>query len=164
MAKVPANDKKVVHLDAERFRHVDHRRVEARRPHSTAPRPAPLGRERKCGITPERRRSKKRQTSTGRSSLLTLRWREVDSNHRSPPEIVVDSSGSRRDHRAKYGCLSARPRVRCFCPPGKTQHLLPKSVFDRSGSDRWNLASTTFPDAGPMVRIHHPPAESPVRT
>src|SRR5690349_20300132 len=48
-----------------------------------------------------------------------------------PPEIVVDPSGSRRDHRAKYGCLSARPRVRCLCPPGKTQHLLPKSVFDR---------------------------------
>src|ERR1700738_2986599 len=31
-----------------------------------------------------------------------------------PPEIVVDPSGSRRDHRAKYGCLSARPRVRCL--------------------------------------------------
>ena len=60
----------------------------------------------------------------------------VDSNHRSPSEIVVDPSGSRRDHRAKY------------CPPGKTQHLLPNSVFDRPGSDRWNLASTTFPDAG----------------
>src|SRR4029077_5872843 len=29
-------------------------------------------------------------------------------------------------------------------PSRKTQHLLPKSVFDRSGSDRWNLASTTF--------------------
>src|SRR5437899_3096992 len=40
----------------------------------------------------------------------------------------------------------------------KTQHLLPKSVFDRPGSDRWNLASTTFPDAGPMVRIRLPPA------
>jgi hypothetical protein len=50
----------------------------------------------------------------------------------------VDTSGSRRDHSAKYGCLSARPRVRCLCPPGKTQHLLPKSVFDRPGSDRWN--------------------------
>src|SRR5580704_19758660 len=36
-----------------------------------------------------------------------------------PPEIVVDPSGSRRDHRAKYGCLSARPRVRCLCPPGR---------------------------------------------
>src|SRR5246500_1869170 len=71
-----------------------------------------------------------------------------------PPEIVVDLSGSRRDHRAKYGCLSARPRVRCLCPPGKkTQDLLPKPVFDRPGFDRWNLASTTFPDAGPMVRI-----------
>jgi hypothetical protein len=81
-----------------------------------------------------------------------------------PPEIVVDPSGSRRDHRAKYGCLSARPRVRCLCPPGKTQHLLPKSVFDRPGSDRWNLASTTFPDAGPMVRIRFPPAKSLLRT
>src|SRR5438132_480474 len=49
-------------------------------------------------------------------------------------------------------------------PPGKTQHLLPKSVFDRSGSDRWNLASTTFPDAGPMVRIRFPPAASQQRT
>ena len=78
----------------------------------------------------------------------------------SPPEIVVDPNGSRRDHRAKYGCLSARPRVRCLCPPGKTQHLLPKSVFDRPGSDRWNLASTTFPDAGPMVRIRFPPPGS----
>src|SRR6202048_2662828 len=75
-----------------------------------------------------------------------------------PPELVVDLSGSRRNHRAKYGCLSARPRVRCLCPPGKTQHLLPKSVFDRPGSDRWNLASTTFPDAGPMVRIRFPPS------
>src|SRR5437868_6750525 len=81
-----------------------------------------------------------------------------------PPEIVVDPSGSRRDHRAKYGCLSARPRVRCHCPRGKTQHLLPKSVFDRPGSDRWNLASTTFPDARPMVRIRFPPALSPLRT
>src|SRR6266566_3840657 len=81
-----------------------------------------------------------------------------------PPEIVVDPSGSRRDHRAKYGCLSARPRVRCLCPPGKTQHLLPRAVFDRPGSDRWNLASTTFPDAGPMVRIRSPPAESHQRT
>src|ERR1700720_1170564 len=77
-----------------------------------------------------------------------------------PPEIVVDPSGSRRDHRARYGCLSARPRVRCLCPPGKIQHLLPKSVFDRPGSDRRNLASTTFPDAGPMVRIRFPPAGS----
>src|ERR1700730_18841282 len=42
------------------------------------------------------------------------------------PEIVVDPSGLRRDHRVKYGCLSARPRVRCLCPPGKTQPLLPK--------------------------------------
>src|SRR5215475_1937090 len=70
-----------------------------------------------------------------------------------PPDFVVDPSGSRRDNRAKYGCLSARLRVRCLCPPGKTQHLLPKSVFYRPGSDRGNLASTTFPDAGPMVQI-----------
>jgi hypothetical protein len=81
-----------------------------------------------------------------------------------PPEIVVDPSGSRRDHRAKYGSLSARPRVRCHCPAGKTQHLAPKSVFDRPGSDRWNLASATFPDAGPMVRIRFPPAQSQERT
>src|SRR3984893_3304635 len=81
-----------------------------------------------------------------------------------PPEIIVDPSGSRKDHRAKYGCLSARPRVRCLCPPGKTQHLLSKSVFDRPGSDRWNLASTTFPDAGPMVRIRFPPAESQAKS
>jgi len=36
-----------------------------------------------------------------------------------PPEIVVDPSGSRRDHRAKCGCLSARPRVRCLCLQGR---------------------------------------------
>src|SRR4029077_12555815 len=41
-----------------------------------------------------------------------------------PPEIVVDPSGSRRDHMAKYACLSARSRVRCLFRPGKTQHLL----------------------------------------
>jgi hypothetical protein len=41
----------------------------------------------------------------------THRWREPDSNYQSPPEILVDPSGSRRDHRAKYECLSARPRV-----------------------------------------------------
>ena len=49
-------------------------------------------------------------------------------------------------------------------PSKEDQHLLPKSVFDRPGSDRWNLASTTFPDAGPMVRIRFPPAESHERT
>src|SRR6266436_432003 len=89
-------------------------------------------------------------------------WREVASNRTtgSDPEIVVDPSSSRRDHRAKYGCLLARPRVRRLCPPWKTQHLLSKSVFDRPGSDRWNLASTTFPDAGPMVRIRFPPPAS----
>jgi hypothetical protein len=37
-------------------------------------------------------------------------------------------------------------------------------VFDRPGSDRWNLASTTFPDAGSMVRIRFPPATSQERT
>jgi hypothetical protein len=88
----------------------------------------------------------------------------VDSNHRSPSRDCRRSERSRRDHRAKYGCLSARPRVRCLCPPGKTQHLLPRSVFDRPGFDRWNLASTTFPDAGPMVRIRFPPAVSRRRT
>jgi hypothetical protein len=45
-----------------------------------------------------------------------------------------------------------------------------KSCVQRGGSGRhswkcarpgrWNLASTTFPDAGPMVRIRFPPAES----
>src|ERR1700737_1988439 len=44
--------------------------------------------------------------------------------------------------------LGRGPMVRIHFPPGKNQHLLPKSVFDRPGSDRWNLASTTFPDAG----------------
>jgi 4-hydroxy-2-oxoheptanedioate aldolase len=29
---------------------------------------------------------------------------------------------------------------------------------DQCSTDRWNLASTTFPDAGPMVRIRFPPA------
>ena len=64
----------------------------------------------------------------------------------SPPEIVVDPSGSHRVHRAKYGCLSlsARPRVRCLCPPGKIQHLLPKSVFDRPGSDRFGTWHPLF--------------------
>src|SRR5882757_5274186 len=73
-----------------------------------------------------------------------------------PPETVVDPSGSRKDHRAKYGCLSARPRFDVSALQGR---LLSKSVFDRPGSDRWNLASTTFPDAGPMVRIRFPPAK-----
>src|SRR5467141_5313109 len=40
-----------------------------------------------------------------------------------PPEIVVDPSGSRREHRAKYGCLSARPRLRCLCPPAGSPAL-----------------------------------------
>jgi hypothetical protein len=39
-------------------------------------------------------------------------------------------------------------------------HLLPKSVFDLPGCDRWNFPSTTFPDAGPMVRIRFPPVAS----
>jgi len=34
------------------------------------------------------------------------------------------------------------------------------SVFDRPRSDRWNLTSTTFPDAGPLVRIRFPPPAS----
>src|SRR5580692_1531415 len=101
------------------------------------------------------RKGVRRGLSAGRKWIRTIG---------PPPEIVVDPSGSRRDHRAKYGCLSAKPRVRCLGPPGKTQHLLPKSVFDRPGSDRRNLASTTFPDARPMVRIRFPPAESRWRT
>src|SRR5258705_1017060 len=42
-------------------------------------------------------------------------------------------------------------------PSRKTQHLLPKSVFNRPESDRWNLASATFPDPAPMVGFHLPP-------
>jgi hypothetical protein len=57
----------------------------------------------------------------------------VDSNHRSPSRDCRRSERLRRDHRAKYGCLSARPRVRCLSLPGKNQHLLPKSVFDDPG-------------------------------
>ena len=106
-------------------------------------------------------------TSAGCAEIVGLRFRSgllaggkwIRTNG-PPPEIVVDPSGSRRDHGAKCGCLSARPRVRCLCPPGKTQHLLPKSVFDRPGSDRWNLASTTFPDARPMIPIRFPPEQS----
>src|SRR2546430_15387137 len=56
-----------------------------------------------------------------------------------PPEIVIDPSGSRRDHRAKYGCLSTRPRVRCLCPPGKDAAPPPK-VSVRPPPD---LASTS---------------------
>jgi hypothetical protein len=33
------------------------------------------------------------------------------------PRLSSIPSGSRRDHRAKYGRLSARPRVRCLSPP-----------------------------------------------
>src|SRR5215813_542475 len=40
----------------------------------------------------------------------------------------------------------------------------PKVSVRRPGSDRWKLASTTFPDAGPMVRIRFPPAASPLQT
>src|SRR5215831_9346729 len=40
----------------------------------------------------------------------------------------------------------------------------PKVSVRRPGSDRWKLASTTFPDAGPMVRIRFPPAGNLLRT
>src|ERR1700736_5273161 len=46
-----------------------------------------------------------------------------------PPEIVVDPSGSRRDHREKYGCLSARPRVRCL--PSREDAAPPPKVSVR---------------------------------
>jgi hypothetical protein len=42
-------------------------------------------------------------------------------------------------------CLSARPRVRCLCPPGKTQHLLLKSV------------SQCSTDPGPIAGTWHRP-------
>ena len=98
------------------------------------------------------RRISRQTWSSSQRRLLSSLLRTIG----PPPKIIVDPRGSRRDHRAKYGCLSARPRVRCLCP----QDLLTKSVFDRLGSDRWNLASTTFPDAEPMVRIRFPPARS----
>jgi hypothetical protein len=64
------------------------------------------------------------------------------------PSVPLPRLSSIRAVRAEIIGLSARPRVRCLCSPEKTQHLLPKSVFDRPGSDRrWNLASTTFPDS-----------------
>src|ERR1700752_1089302 len=83
------------------------------------------------------------------------------------PSVPLPRLSSIRAVRAeiigRYGCLSARSRVRCLCRPGKTQPHLQKSVFDRPGSGRrWNLASTTSPDAEPMVRIRFPPSGSPV--
>src|SRR4029077_7570243 len=101
----------------------------------------------------------------GTESSQTRRWREVDSNHRSPlprlssiravrAEIIERSTGVfRSDREFDVSALQGRLRT-----------CLANSVVDRPGADRWNLASTTFPDAGPMVRIWFPPAMSHVRT
>ena len=105
-------------------------------------------------------------TSAGCAEIVGLRFRSgllaggkwIRTNG-PPPEIVVDPTGSRRDHRAKYGRLSAREfDVSALSTSSQSQ------CSTDPGSDRWNLASTTFPEAGPMVRIRFPPAESHQRT
>src|SRR4029077_1723061 len=91
-------------------------------------------------------------------------WREVDSNHRSPAR---DCRRSERFAQRSWGevRMSFGETGGAMSPPSREDSaFLPKSVFDRPGSDRWNLASTTFPDAGPMVRIRFPPAESRAAT
>ena len=91
----------------------------------------------------------------------TVCWREVDSNHRSPPEIVRPSERFvqrslgrstdvfRRDREfdvsAVQGRLSTSSPGQCSTEPGLI-------------AETWLW--TTFPDAGPVVRIHFPPAES----
>jgi hypothetical protein len=59
------------------------------------------------------------------------------------PRLSSIPSGSRRDHRRSTDVVGETESLMSL-PPGKPQHLLPRSVFDRPGSDRWNLASTTF--------------------
>jgi len=89
----------------------------------------------------------------------------VDSNHRSPPEIVRPSERFvqrslgrstdvfRRDREfdvsAVQGRLSTSSPGQCSTEPGLI-------------AETWLW--TTFPDAGPVVRIHFPPAESQQRT
>jgi hypothetical protein len=82
---------------------------------------------------PSRSRFARARSSLAASPPPPEQFDDSPLNHRSPSRDCC-RSGSRRDHRAKYGCLSTRPKVRCLCPPGKTQHLLPK--LDRPGSDR----------------------------
>ena len=68
-----------------------------------------------------------------------------------PPELLAQRSIGRstvvfrRDREFDVSALQ-----------GRLSTCLANSVFDRPGSDRWNLASPTFPDAGPMVRIRFP--------
>ena len=106
-----------------------------------------------------------RTLEPGPSSQLTLCWREVDSNHRSPPEIVRPSERFvqrslgrstdvfRRDREfdvsAVQGRLSTSSPGQCSTEPGLI-------------AETWLW--TTFPDAGPVVRIHFPPARSQQRT
>ena len=67
--------------------------------------------------------------------------------------MVGDPSGrANRSVSASTRDPTPKTRLRCTC--------LRNAAFDLPGSDRWNLASTTFPDAGPMVRIRFPPPRS----
>ena len=76
----------------------------------------------------------------GRSSLLTLRWREPDSNSRSHPDGTA--VGGRPTGQCRRGPYLKWLRLSCRCPD-------------------WQRPAEPFAAAGPMVRIRFPPAVSP---
>src|SRR6476646_9828565 len=81
-----------------------------------------------------------------------------------PPEVVVDPSGSYRIIGRMTDVFRGDRESSMSLPSREDSVPPPKVSVRRPGSDRWNLASTTFPDAGAMVRTRFPPAESLLRT
>ena len=99
-----------------------------------------------------------------RSSFLTPRWREMDSNHRSPvKDQLVDtfystsSGGSEAHHRRSANlnrAIWAAISAGTITSATTTTAWLGRTQAQNGGS----------PDGGPMVRILLPPGKSPVRT
>src|ERR1700730_9889446 len=102
--------------------------------------------------------------SRKRSSQRTQRWREVDSNHRSPSRDCRRSERFAQRSQGEVRMSFGETESSMSLPSREDPAPPPKVSVRRPGSDRWNLASTTFPDAEPMVRIRFPPAESHLRT
>jgi hypothetical protein len=99
------------------------------------------------------------------SSLVTRRWREMDSNHRSPVkdqlvETVLCDFPAEAQKRTIGG---RRSQPRDLGGDLRRDHNL-RGDNDRLGWGRRQAQNGGSPDGEPMVRILLPPAGSLVRT
>ena len=99
------------------------------------------------------------------SSLPTRRWREMDSNHRSPvKDQLVETVLFEFPAEARKRTIGGRrSQPRDLGGDLRRDHNL-RDDNDRLGWGRRQAQNGGSPDGGPMVRILLPPAARPLRT